>query len=110
MYGSYYQPTQMYGLQGQRQDLIRVNGIDGARAYRINSPNSTVPLFDSNQDIMYIVSTDGACFPTIRRFRFEEIRDTATQGDGGSGYDKILSAIDELKEMIGNNGKQSVSE
>ena len=33
--------------------LIRVNGLDSAKAYPTN-PNSTVPLFDSNDDIFYI--------------------------------------------------------
>lgn len=41
------------------QNLIRVNGIDGAKAYQM-SANSTVALFDTNEDIMYVKSTDGA--------------------------------------------------
>ena len=41
------------------QNLIRVNGIEGAKAYQM-SANSTVALFDTNEDIMYIKSTDGA--------------------------------------------------
>lgn len=52
--------------------LIRVTGIDGAKAYQM-SANSTVALFDSGSDVMYIKSTDGACFPTIRTFKFEEV-------------------------------------
>ena len=35
------------------QNLIRVNGIDGAKAYQMPA-NSTVALFDNNEDIMYI--------------------------------------------------------
>lgn len=73
----YYNPY--YGSQ-----LIRVNGIDGARAYQMNA-NSTVALFDSNSDIMYIKTTDGAGFPTIRSFRFEEMT---------SGTDEYVSRKD----------------
>ena len=40
--------------QEQTQNLIRVNGIDGAKTYQM-SANSTVALFDSNEDIMYIL-------------------------------------------------------
>ena len=47
--------------------LTRVTGIDGAKAYQM-TPNSTVALFDNNEDIMYIKTTDGAGFPTIRTF------------------------------------------
>ena len=37
------------------QNLIRVNGIDGAKAYQMPA-NSTVALFDANEDVMYIKS------------------------------------------------------
>ena len=53
-------------------NLIRVTGMDGAKAYQMQ-PNSTVALFDSSEDIMYIKSTDGAGFPTIRTFGFAPI-------------------------------------
>ena len=36
-------------------------------------PDSVVPLFDADNDIMYIKSTDGAGFPTIRAFAFQPI-------------------------------------
>ena len=64
MYGFYQQP---YGEQ-----LIRVTGLDGAKAYQMR-PNSAVALFDGAEDIFYLKSTDGAGFPTIRVFRFEEV-------------------------------------
>ena len=51
MYGFYQQP---YGEQ-----LIRVTGIDGAKAYQMR-PNSAVALFDGAEDIFYLKSTDGA--------------------------------------------------
>ena len=50
--------------QEQTQSLIRVNGIDGAKAYQMPA-NSTVALFDSNEDVMYVKSTDGAGFRSI---------------------------------------------
>ena len=45
----------------QGMQLIRVTGMDGAKAYQM-PPNSVVPLFDADNDIMYIKSTDGAGF------------------------------------------------
>lgn len=54
--------------------LIRVTGMDGAKAYQM-PPNSVVPLFDADNDIMYVKSTDGAGFPTIRAFAFQPVED-----------------------------------
>lgn len=51
MYGFYQQP---YGEQ-----LIRVTGLDGAKAYQMR-PNSAVALFDGAEDIFYLKST-GRC-------------------------------------------------
>lgn len=39
--------------------LTRVTGLEGAKAYQM-PPNSTVALFDNNDDLMYIKTTDGA--------------------------------------------------
>ena len=60
----------------QGNTLVRVNGIEGAKAYQMAIPNSTVALFDENDALFYVKTTDGACFPTIRIFRFEEVKDT----------------------------------
>lgn len=67
----YYNPYDRY----QQNTLVRVNGIDGAKAYQMG-PNSTVALFDGNDDIFYVKTTDGAGFPTIRSFKFEEVSPT----------------------------------
>ena len=56
----------------QGMQLIRVTGMDGAKAYQM-PPNSVVPLFDADNDIVYVKSTDGAGFPTIRAFAFQPI-------------------------------------
>lgn len=61
----------MYNYYNNQQ-LIRVTGLDGAKAYQM-TPNSAVALFDGNEDIFYIKTTDGAGFPTIRAFKFEPI-------------------------------------
>ena len=88
----------------QSQNLIRVTGIDGAKAYQM-PPNSVVPLFDNDNDIMYIKSTDGAGFPTIKAFAFTPYETTSTMRQN----DYVTRAeFEELKGMI-ENGKQFVS-
>ena len=68
MYGfnPYTMPQAPVGVvNSNRGELIRVTGFDGAKAYQM-PPNSSVALFDSNEDIFYVKTTDGAGFPTIR--------------------------------------------
>ena len=92
--------------QEQAQNLIRVNGIDGAKAYQMLA-NSTVALFDSNEDIMYVKSTDGAGFPSIRTFEFTE----KVNVEGKSPDVEYISReeFEEFKKELMNNGKQSIS-
>ena len=105
----YYNPqmnNQQFLPQIQTQNLIRVNGIEGAKAYQMPA-NSTVALFDSNEDVMYIKTTDGAGFPSIRTFNFVEI----TQNEKSSGNQDYISRkeFEEFKKELMNNGKQSIS-
>ena len=88
------------------QNLIRVNGIDEAKAYQM-SANSTVALFDTNEDIMYVKSTDGAGFPSIRTFSFTEIKEN-TKVSQNTDYISRQEFEDFKKELM-NNGKQSIS-
>ena len=98
----------MYGYYGQQQPvhgLVRVTGIEGARAYQL-PPNSDIPLFDANEDVMYVKTTDGAGFPTIRCFRFEPI-DAMPPADTARFVTR--EEFDALKEAI-ENGKQPVQQ
>ena len=58
------------GFNPPQTQLIKVSGLEGAKAYQMG-PNSSVALFHESEDILYVKSTDGAGFPTIRTFRFE---------------------------------------
>ena len=104
----YNQPmnNQQFFQQEPTQNLIRVNGIDGAKAYQMPA-NSTVALFDSNEDVMYVKSTDGAGFPSIRTFSFTE----KVNVEGKSPDVEYISReeFEEFKKELMNNGKQSIS-
>lgn len=104
----YQQPmnNQQFQPQPETRNLIRVNGVGGAKAYQM-SPDSTVALFDANEDIMYIKSTDGAGFPSIRSFRFEELK-TDTQPEPSVDYIS-REEFEKFKEEVMNSGKQSIS-
>ena len=55
-----------YYQQNPRDGIIRVTGMEGAKAYQM-PPNSREALFDDTDDIMIIKVTDGAGFPTYKR-------------------------------------------
>ena len=69
-------------------------------------PNSTTALFDSNDNLMYIKTTDGAGFPTIRTFRFEELRPTQMSVSNGDFISR--EEFEEFKTEVLSNGKQSI--
>lgn len=52
-------------------DLTKVKGIESARMFPTR-PNSRMPVFEEDDDVFYIISTDSANYKTIRRFRFIE--------------------------------------
>lgn len=66
-----YYPTQPMQAAQPINGLVSVTGIDGAKAYQL-PPNSSMPLFDANEDVLYLKTTDGAGFPTVRVFDFTE--------------------------------------
>lgn len=66
-----YQPTQYqnqyaYGQQPpmQRYEITRVNGRNGADAFRM-APNSSILLMDENDPVVWLKVTDGAGYATI---------------------------------------------
>lgn len=84
MYGNYMPSTQQnympnYGTPSnfrynapqsvsvQRNEIIRVNGKEGAEAYPL-AQNSSIMLLDENNPIVWIKRTDGAGFPTVEPF------------------------------------------
>ena len=103
----YSQPqnNQQFFTQEPCQNLIRVNGIDGAKAYQMPA-NSTVALFDSNNDIMYVKSTDGAGFPSIRTFSFTETKEEEKQVENTDYISR--QEFEDFKKELMNNGKQSI--
>lgn len=86
--------------------LTRVTGLEGAKAYQMPA-NSTVALFNNNDDLMYIKTTDGAGFPIIRTFAFNEV--VANNNTVPENVDYVTrDEFNKLKEEL-LNGKQSIS-
>ena len=88
----------------QKQELIRVNGLEGAKNYPL-SPGSTVALFDADSDTMFIKSMDAGGFPSIRTFTFVETTSKPTDTTEAR-LSSIESEIANIKEAL--NGFKSI--
>lgn len=109
---NYNEPYQRLPFQPQPpiNGLISVTGLEGAKAYQL-PPNSSVALFDSDSDIMYVKTTDGAGFPTIKTYRFELMDNTQPQEQyvSRAEFDQLVQRIEAMTEG-GKNGEQPVPE
>lgn len=95
---------------------IQVAGLEGAKSFNM-PPNSRAPLFDSNEDIFYDVSTDANGQKTIHPcpFTMTDLEDQAnsifaTKEDirnVNQGLTDLNSKFDKIWEAL--NGEQSVS-
>lgn len=95
-------PFQQYQGAAYSGNVTQVSGIEGARAFQM-MPNSTAALFSSSEDVFYFKSTDGAGYPTVKAYRFEEVpaegaADAATRAE-----------LEEMKEAV-SRVEQSVRE
>lgn len=97
----YQQPVQQPSfMPPQTESIIRVTGIEGAKAYPVQ-PNCRVALFDDSRDVFYLKAADGGGYPTLTAFSFAPLREDAPPVN-----DFVTRAeFDELKEMITNGIK-----
>ncbi len=59
-------PNNYQGLYGanMRQEIVHVNGENGARAFQL-APNSNILLLDDTAPIVWLCQTDGAGYKTV---------------------------------------------
>ena len=62
-----FNPYQPYG---NNQQVIKVNGINGANAYQL-MPNSSCLLLDESAPRLFLAQTDGAGYKTISAYKLE---------------------------------------
>lgn len=99
---------QMEQQHSQSYDgVIRVSGMDGAKAYAM-PPNSRAMLCFDNDDIFVIKSTDAAGWPTYDAFSFHRIPLESLTGQPVSEFatkselNALNDSINEIKEMLQN--------
>lgn len=99
-----YMPQQMRRPQISGDQLIKVTGSAGVNALAsAMDANSRVAAFDANDDILYVVTTDGAAYPTVQAFRFAPYVEAAPEPEKEPVYrDEFDSFKNELKEAMEN--------
>lgn len=79
-YNPTYYPTYQQQQQQQSGSIIWVQGEAGAKSYLV-APNSTVQLWDSEAQTIYIKSADASGMPSMKIVDYT-IRDIAQQPAG----------------------------
>ena len=75
---SLYSNPNLYSCPAPRQEVAKVNGENGARAYSL-APASSVLLLDAAEPIVYLKVTDDAGYPTITKYRIEPLKEETIQ-------------------------------
>ena len=97
--------------QQQNNPMIWIQGIEAAKAYQ-TAPNSTVVLFDSDEQVIYLKSADMQGRPSMRILDYtirSEAPKTAQNALAGNNVDiptrddikALQGQIDALKQQIG---------
>ena len=89
---------QPWGQNLQRQEITKVNGANGARAFQM-APNSSAILLDESAPIVWLVQTDGAGYKTEVPYSI-----TPYQAKSVPDLNDLNERITRLEEML--NGQK----
>lgn len=103
-----YNPYQPY--VGSNQQIIKVNGLNGANAYQL-MPNSSTLLLDESAPRLFLAQTDGAGYKTITAYKLEPYVEEK-QPDISELSDRIskLEEIVNAKSNTSSNKKKQTTE
>ena len=88
-----YQAQPAYQTQqAQNSSIIWVQGEAGAKSYLV-APNTTVQLWDSESQTIYLKSADASGMPSIKTLDYT-IRENASQGVSGASSAQHDKAVD----------------
>lgn len=96
-----YQNTLQQPMYTPRQEITRVNGENGARAFQM-TPNSSALLLDENSPIVWVVQTDGAGYKTVTPYTI-----TPYQPEPPIDFkalDERIKRLEELANAKSNSG------
>ena len=115
MYNSYYPYQMNYNNQFQqqpsynsllqqnntagKQEVVRVNGKNGAQAFQL-PPNSSILLLDETAPIVWLKTTDGAGYPTITPYDINPHQTETSQQKFDIDIKPLQERISKLEEIV----------
>lgn len=107
--------TSAVSTQTYQQNIPSVNGIDAARTLNIGK-NATTLMLDTNQNVIYVKSTDGiGAITSFAAFEMKQIDlSNASNTNADDRMTRMENDIAEIKKLLNdrrcNNGKQYSSD
>lgn len=96
-------------MRPPENNVLQVNGRGGVDSYQL-PPRSSVVLFDSNNDLFYMKTTDDGGYATVRTFAFSEV---TGQSQGPTAEyvtrQEFTDALNKIQEAI-VNGQQPIQQ
>ena len=89
--------------QAPRQEVTKVNGEGGARAYPMGA-NSSALLLDESGVIVWVVTTDGAGYKSVAAYDI-----TPHQAAPQPDFNSLEARISKLEEVINNASTDSAT-
>ena len=93
-YGVYPQQYQQIAQNQPPQQVIRVNGENGAKTYQLGA-NSSALLLDESGSMVWLVTTDGAGYKSVSAYDIVPHRTTPTPD-----YGTLENRIKKLEEIV----------
>lgn len=81
--------------QTQRQEVTKVNGMDGANAYPLTA-NSSVLLLDINNPIVYLKQSDGGGFCNVVPYSITPIEQNKSITINTDDLEKRISRLEDI--------------
>ena len=93
-YTNRYEPDPPYNRMPQAQQVVRVNGAQGANALQL-APNSSIIVADETDgNRLFLCMTDGAGFKTVRPIRCQ-FETEEPQTDKFAALDARIKALED---------------
>ena len=97
-YQQMYVPQHSFAPQQQTNGIIWVQGEAGAKSYLV-APNTTVQLWDSENNVIYLKSADSSGMPSIKVLDYT-IRENGSQmAQNGLTAQSVYATKDELEKL-----------
>lgn len=87
----------MFAQTIPRQEVVKVHGLEGAKAYRLPE-NSSAILLDDTGEIVWIKATDGAGYPDIQAYTLTPYYPEQKQSQNNEDFEKRITRLEELYE------------